>query len=185
MITTHTPPPPNPSDFTTPGSFRNGRMALWSVMYGKIVFLIYRNWFQATGDRKRAIHKAIYLSAVWKAWTFAAFVWVITVIVCGQWAKMLNNDEVIPMLSGYDPVDQSGKPVCTAMILIDFFVIPFFMGTAYVELVERSLFKHRIFYKVFKPVHRVLGWIPWPVLIMTVLIPFQVYVQLRMIHQLP
>lgn len=160
-------------------------MALWSVMFGKVVFLIYRNWFQATGDRKRALHKAIYLSAVWKAWTFAAFVWFLTYVVCGQWWKMLNNDKVIPMLSGYAPQDQSGKPVCILMIVINFFIVPIFMGTAYVELVERSLFDHRLFYRVFKPVHRVLGRIPWPILIMTVLIPFQVYVQLRMIHQLP
>jgi hypothetical protein len=168
----------------TPGSFKAARGGLWTAIFGPILYRITLNWHQATGDWALAVKKGIYISALWKAWSFGCLVSFVTYGVLGQWAKMLDGERPISsvdqMMQG-NGVDPSGRGVMTLMMLLNFTLVPVALGAMYCQLVDRSLFRHRILYRIMRPVHKFTHRIPWPVLLMAPLVPILIYVQVRIV----
>jgi hypothetical protein len=173
-----------PGTYMTPGAFKAARGGLWTMIFGPILYNIARNWYQKTGNWQLALKRAIYLSSVWKAWSFGCLWWFVTYGILGQWAKMLDGERPIPavdqMMQG-SSVDPSGRSVMLAMMFLNFTLVPVALGAMYCQLVDRSLFRHRILYRIFRPVHAITRRIPWPMLLMVTLVPTLIYVQMRIV----
>lgn len=178
------PPPehwgngPGQEPYFTPGAFRKLRAAIWTMIFGPIMLRIGKNWYERTGDWKLATSKAILLSAMWKVWG-TAVVWWWIVILC------IGHPDTNPFTSLRD---SSGMHVPNNPTIIHWcwllqtFVVTPALAIAYCQLVDKSMFKHRFFYRLVSPVHKMLGRIPWVLLISSVLLPIFFYIQMTVVQ---
>jgi hypothetical protein len=179
------PPPerwgsgPGQQPYFTPGAFRAFRAAIWTMIFGPIMLRIGRNWYERTGDWQYALGKATLLSAMWKVWGTAC-VWWLAVSWCignpdDNWFTRLHDQT-----TGL-PVPNNPTVIHWCWMMQVFVVLPA-LAIAYCQLVDKSLFKHRIAYRFIAPVHKMLGRCPWIVLISLVLLPIFFYIQMTVVQ---
>jgi ABC-type methionine transport system permease subunit len=84
--------------------------------------------------------------------------------------------------------DSNGMPVPNNPTVVGWcaflqlFVVTPALAVAYCQLVDKSMFKHRIAYRIISPVHKMLGRCPWVVLISLVLLPIFFYIQMTVVQ---
>lgn len=152
-----------------PGEFKDFRAGLTTLIWGPVMWRIGTNWYAKTNDWEKSLWKAIYWSAAWKAWGFAVFAWFFNNWWIGTWYGGVKN-------GSYDP---DLGPVLQWMGVFNYLVLPCFLLAAYRKLIDASLFKERIAYRIAKPFNKVFGRLPWWALIWTALMPAYIWIIAR------
>ena len=154
--------------YMTPGAYRRARQGLIAAIFMPIMWRTGRNWYERTGDGKIALTKAFLIVWYWKAWVFGCFAWFVLEMAGGYWGIAIRNGSASAADTG------TWRLYCWLMWLVA--LPPLFL--VYTRLVDMSLFKQRLLYRVIHPVDRWLHWCPWPVLLSMVMIPLFFLVQM-------
>lgn len=150
--------------YMTPGGYRRARQGLIAVIFMPIMYRIAQNWYERTGDWKLALGKAAIVVWYWKAWFFGCFAWFLMEMAGGYWGMQLRSYQD---QTGVRPVTTHWQIYCWLVWTVGF--IPLFF--VYTKLVDQSLFKQRLMYRVINLPGRFIHWLPWPVLLSMVMIP--------------
>ena len=179
--------PPNPSGqpYFTPGGFSEAKDGVIAGIFAPVMYACFKAAARyAVEVRGRtqddAVHTKAMLHAMdmvmrWKAWAFTILYWVVSGVCIYFWrgAEAMQGDPATGYTTGKDVSFQTMLLVLHVALLLPAILIP------YCQHVEASFFKQRTLYNVLRPIHVVLGRIPWFVLQTTVLLPLCFIIQYR------
>lgn len=155
--------------YFTPGAFKDARAGWTTAIYGPCLWIIAKNWYAATDDMWVAAKKAVIYSAAWKAWGFGVFMWFFNNWWIKTWSHGIETGRYDPALDG----------ALNWMSFFNLFFLPVALLAAYRQLIDKSLMKRRLAYRIAAPIDKVLWWVPWPVLINVALLPAYAWIIMR------
>ena len=163
---TRMPPRPNGQPYFTPGGFREARQGLIAGIFAPVMYACYIAAVRKGATYPKAMLHAMDVVIRWKAWAFGILYWVVSGASIYFWMGAEAQQ-------GIDTGFHTRLLLLHAVMLVPAILVP------YCQHVETSFFKQRMLYNVLRPIHAVLGRIPWFVLQTSVLLPLLFIIQYR------
>lgn len=152
---------------------RTVKDAVVTMVVGPLMVKTFQNWKERTGDNGIAFYKAMFVGWVWKAWLFTLFVWIVEFMMGGYWA--MQEKDRLAVQPNY-PDAEFTMALLNAYRWANVLVLIPTVGFIYVRLNEMSLLNRGRIYRFLRVIDTPFRWIPWPVLMSMVLVPFFIVV---------
>ena len=163
------------------GSFREFRLGMIVAIFGPIGALAGYNAFHKRGMTKlQAAAHGVYCALRWKVWAWTAF----QVTFFAAWWSLYASWQA----TGWDKValiqnaDGTISRYAYTLTQNNFFTVSLVLaslaafipavGVTYCQMIDESMFRKRLAYRLMLPAYRALGGVPWYILHMVSLLPF-------------